>query len=268
MRVEEHQHEIDVEREDQVAILESGAAPDAARASEVDTSVAHFFELSAVIEALLHGDEIDVSALAVGEHERAAIDYLVAAITGRDHGRFVYAEDRLTMLNQALAVLQPVLAVGAVMSEIDAVDRYHALVTDVGELRDALDALSDAQEEVFAQDHPPPLARDEDDTPPADAGGDEPRPTTLVGDPEAVIVEQPTTLVGGPEALLEERPTTLVGSPEVVLEERPTTLLGGPEDAPEVSIEERASTLYDEAPIAPDAPAPDAPAKRPRTPKR
>ncbi len=243
MRVEDNQLEVEVAREDEVAALEAAAPPDRERATDVDTSALHFVELTAVIEALLHGDELDVSALQVGDHERAAIAYLAAAISGRDQGRFVYAEDRLSMLNQALAVLQPVLAVGAMMGaplrDSGAAERYHQLVADVGELRASLDGLTDAQEEVFAHPAAPPLARDEDDTPP-DAGdaGAEPRPTTLVDGPEVTPEARPSTLVGGPEVTLEARPTTLVGGPEVTLEARP-------------------STLYDEAaPAASAAPAP------------
>jgi hypothetical protein len=232
MRVEdqhEPQHGVDP-----VAQLEAGAPPDRAHAAEVDTSLAHFFELAAVIDQLMSGAEVDLAALEVGELERRALAHLLAAATGRAEGRYVLAEDRLVMLNQALAVLQPTLAVGAVAVQIDTTAIYQTVVAEVGALRATLTSLTDAQEELFAHGAVAPLRRDEDDTPPdaPDAPDDDPAvvapPSTLSDGPAVERVAAPSTLSDGPAVERVAAPSTLSDGPAVERVAAPSTLTDEP----------------------------------------
>jgi hypothetical protein len=88
-------------------------------------------------------------------HQKA-IDLLQGAVSGR-HPRdqtFIFAEDRRMMLEQSLAALQPMLAMGQFSMSLEAAsltDSFQRLVGDVNSLRHTLSKLEATQEEVEAK---------------------------------------------------------------------------------------------------------------------
>jgi hypothetical protein len=154
----------------------------------------------AVMEAMrriLGGEQIAIEELKLSKRHEVALEALITAVQGRDPrlSRFVYAEDRRTLLEQALAVLQP---------EIASVDQRSSMFDDmlknVGELRGRLDTLQDAEgEEQVIHRHEESKAesdQDEDDKPDeakedeSEIGFEEtipPRPVTTLGDPDEIF---------------------------------------------------------------------------------
>jgi hypothetical protein len=152
----------------------------------------------------------------------------------------VFAADRRSMLEQALAVLQPNLSNGE-QSQLAELRTNLDLVTKrVAVLRERLMHLEDAQDELMEGHHDSTVkaATTKPGDKPSDP--DAPRPaSTLAGPgPEVKPEAKATTLSSGPEAKREDRPTTLTTGPDVKPEARPTTLTG-----PEVKREELPSTL-------------------------
>ncbi len=144
--------ELEVQK-DQVEELEQEEQPDQVVAEEVDTSAMHFHELGEYIEALLAGEEAELELDWLTDLEREALDLLEHAIGGRrEGGSVIYAEDRLRMLNLALAALQPVLARGFETQEIEAHELYRVLVEDIADFQKSLESLSDAQEELLTRE--------------------------------------------------------------------------------------------------------------------
>ena len=177
--------------------------------------VERYFDVVGVIEALFRGDDLDDIERPAGldDAEVRALLFLRDAIRGHraDSGRLVLAEDRLQMLGQALAVLQPALAVGLDTSIPAAQDLFHHLADQLDELRHSLSSLEDAQEEMFEQDRPhveaappPPPTEEEKKAaePEAEAEVELERPSTLSGRPDEPAVERV------------ERPSTLSGEPD------------------------------------------------------
>jgi hypothetical protein len=229
--------------------LEEKEAPEAEQAEEIDTSALRFHLLASYIEALIEGNrepETDFGWL--NEVEQRGLELLAAAIGGHAHGsaRQIYAEDRMVMLEQALAALQPALAAGFESADVD-LHVYDTLVADLTELRSELASLADAQEEMRAHDTQQLLGRDDGGKPsikppakPVDAGevGDD-RPSTLAAGgpaaPDKAVV--PSTLAaGGPAA--PDKPAV------------PSTLAAGGPVAPEKPVVP--STLAAGGPVAPD----------------
>src|SRR5262249_2226873 len=147
--------------------------------------------------------------------ERQGLELAAAAIEGRTQASAapLYAEDRLLMLNQALAALQPALATGAASASLPARDLYRALVDDVASFKHDLVSLADAQQELL----PVEIGKGKRRPKPVDAGevGDE-RPSTLSGPGPAVADNDrpapPSTLSGpGPEVEKPAPPSTLSG---------------------------------------------------------
>jgi hypothetical protein len=165
----------------------------------------------------------------LGVEERAAVEVLarVARGTHEADDKVIYAEERLEMLNQALAVLQPALALGLAPELGELRDSFDELIEEVQELQEKLGRLEDAQEEMFAQDREvsaeAPDTDDKPKPPEADADDGAEKPSTLYGKPGDKPVEKP------------EVPTTLIGKPgdkPVEKAEVPTTLTGKPGDKP------------------------------------
>ena len=170
---------------------------------------------------ILEGEHIVINDLKLPQRELKALEALKTAKTGREGqlDKFVYAEDRRALLEQALAVFQPDI----VSLEKEAGQPFEELMKDVSDLREKLNVLEDAEEEIIG--HHPDNAKVETDS------DDKPKPTdddqTLTG-PERKIAKPKTSLDGGPEAKVEEKKSEL-GGPERKIEKPATSLTGGPD---------------------------------------
>ena len=115
----------------------------------------HFQQMVTLIGGIFRGDDVELEEQTeLSADERLALEVLTEVVRGKDQRdeRILYAEERLAMLNHALAVLQPTLAMALTPELAAARDQYDALVEDVTDLRDQLERLDSAQEEIFEQD--------------------------------------------------------------------------------------------------------------------
>jgi hypothetical protein len=186
-----------------------------------------------VSERQLTARSLDVSQLGLPEREAKALEALQDSVVGRKStGEPVFAEDRRELLEQALAVLQPNLTSGKPTELADLQMSMSALSTSVGELRELLESLEDAQEELIGAEEKSYFAQ-------------KPKPGKPPEDPDAP--RPPTSLTGGPEAKREDKPSMLTGGPEAKRDDKPSTLSAGPavKDEPEAP-----TTLGDAAEIA------------------
>jgi len=134
---------------------------------------------------ILDKQHLAVSALRLPQREARALEALQAAVSGRtaNTDRFVYAEDRRSLLEQSLAVLQPNLAGGDKDLLAQMHDQMAMLTRRVSEIRNELEHLEEAQEELLAHevratDAKPKSEPTEDEAPEA-----APKPPTSLGDP-------------------------------------------------------------------------------------
>jgi hypothetical protein len=151
------------------------------------------------MQRILRGETISIEDLKVSKRHEVALEALITAVQGRDPrlSRFVYAEDRRTLLEQSLAVLQPELANLDQRSSM-----FEDLLKNVGELRGRLNTLQDAEGEeqvIRAHEESKDEAdQDEDDKPDQDEDNEDeamlgfeetipPRPTTTLGDPDEIF---------------------------------------------------------------------------------
>ena len=85
--------------------------------------------------------------------EALALEALQSAVTGRDRSMntFMFAEDRKSLLEQALSVLQQNLTRGdsETLSALHA--KYDELTENVANLREELLGLEDAQDDLIVQ---------------------------------------------------------------------------------------------------------------------
>ena len=255
-----------------------------------DAELAHRGRLFDAIRLILAREQVTVSLLQLPQRETHALEFLQTAVSGRDvHlGRFVYAEDRGSMLEQALAVLQQNLTHGSPAELAELHGKFDGMSSQIAELRAELHNLDEAQDDQFEQRHheATSTATEAADKPELDEsvtgfiasalealagvagidaagmrvstlGGSErpekPRaPTTLAG-AEPVAVAKPASSLDGPEPKIERLPTTLAG-PDRTEPPKPASTLAGPE-LPEVP--KRASTLSEpERSASPSIPPP------------
>jgi len=225
--------------EDEVRALEEEQAPVLDEEHAKDVSGLSFYEIVDYIEQLLAGNDREFDHVAQMEtREARALELLRMAITGRRPHTFgmVYAEDRQVFLNQALAVLQPILALGFEAELVEGTDVYAHLVEELGDFKASLLSLENAQEEFFESDRqfaaeqPKPKPKPKPDA--GEAGGDVPRPSTLSG-PGAAVEKPvaPSTLSGpGPAVDKPVTPSTLSGpGPAVEQKPQPSTVYDGDE---------------------------------------
>jgi hypothetical protein len=221
-----HARESTVQREDERELVEAPAERlEEEREEELSDeelaarSTAYFRVVESMTQILAGDTDVDLlmDTELLAEEEREALVRFQEAVNGRVGGRDLLAETRLAELGQALAILQPTLAVGLGLAAEAAVEQFHALVDRVDALRSELVDLTDAQEELFEQD------KAKDERKPGDGDGDEnedegdddakadevdaPRVSTLTGEPAAVDEERPSTLAGGPGEPAVERPS-------------------------------------------------------------
>jgi hypothetical protein len=201
------------------------------------------------------------------QRETHALETLQAAVKGSDEkGEFIFAEDRRSLLEQALAVLQQNVTYGDPAQMAALQNKFDGLVGQVGELRAQLVNLEDAQEEIeeWHNAHERGIEPETDDKPDAQP---ETADTDVEAKPQAEKAEKKAGIIGwvsktfggskdaksgdaaagstlsnGPDAVAEKRPSTLSTGPDVVAEPRPTSLTGGPDIGPA----RKPSSLYED----------------------
>lgn len=167
---------------------------------------------------ILEGRHIVINDLALPQRELMALEALKTAVEGKDQklSRFVFADDRRDLLEQALAVLQPLLM-------HDVTTEFQDLVARIGTLRTGLKDLEDAQDELLEANRQVGVVVTDGDK------DDKPKPTS---DDD---VEWKMTLDKGPELPEVERaPTSLTGKELPAEKPVPSTLDRGGPDAPEL----------------------------------
>lgn len=170
---------------------------------------------------ILEGEHIVINDLKLSPRELKALDALQTAVRGRDGAldRFVYAEDRRALLEQALAVLQPDI----VNLEREAGQPFEDLMKEVSGLREKLNVLEDAEENIHH--HPEENAKGETDSDDKPADEDQ----SLTG-PERKVEKKKSALAEGPEVKEAPKPKSVLSEgPEVKDEKKETTLTSGPE---------------------------------------
>lgn len=209
------------------------------------------------MKQILAGDQLVVNDLKLPKRQLVALEALKTAFDGKDPrlSRFVYAEDRRTLLEQALAVLQPEIA-----SMQGAGRQFEDMISKVGTLREKLNVLEDAEEEIIegSARETAKTEGDTDDKPdnndlddpkkkrpgktkpgkkkPAEAAEDlsltgperphDKLPTTLTGAEAKQEPKGPTTLTGAEAKQEPKGPTTLTGAEVKDPPKGPTTLVG------------------------------------------
>lgn len=199
-------------------------------------------QLLTAMQMIVDKKHLNVTHLRLPQRETMALEALQAAVHGRTTNldQFVFASDRRSLLEQALAVLQPNIGAAAQQQVAAMSDELRNLTKHVGELRESLMNLEDGQDDLMSEGIYKGLR---ELAKPGDTA-DKPAPS----DPDAP--RPPSTLAkGGPEAKHEEKTTSLTTGPEAKREETATTLLGGPE----VKRAETVTTLGDPAEIAAEA---------------
>lgn len=192
--------------------------------------------LLAAMRQILSNEPLNLAHLVLPERELRALDALQMAASGKsDKHMFVYAEDRKSLLEQALAVLQPNLTASGQTSELaEMSDSLEQMTKRVAALRVKLASLEDAQDELMADEKERFLAAstgENDDKPAKPSDPDAPRPASTVQGPgpEVEWKPKPITVDKGPEAKREPFVSTLEKGADVKREE-PATTLGDPKD--------------------------------------
>jgi hypothetical protein len=228
------EHEVGLEKLDET--VEQQELPEVAGQELRDVERADGSTLLAAMRQILANSPLDIEQLVLPAREVRALDALQKAVTGKsDIHMFVFAEDRKSMLEQALAVLQPNLTASGQTSELaEMSDSLEQMTKRVAELRHRLTNLSDAQDELMADEKDrfvEAAAAETGDKPAKPSDPDAPRPASTVKGPgpEVEWKEKPITVDKGPEAKREEHASTLSKGTEVKREDKPTTL-GDPKE--------------------------------------
>lgn len=251
----ERQRETSLAQEREATARTEGELPEFAGEQSRDIERERGTRLIDAMRQLLAGEELAISQLGLPAREAKALEALKAAVTGRNEtDMFVYAEDRRSLLEQALAVLQPNLTSGKESELAEMAQSMEQLTRAVGSFREALGSLGDAQEELIGEDKKAyELAAapgDKDDKPkPKPSDPDAPRPATTLTGPERPVPAKPATTLVGPEVKPDPKPaSTLSTGPEVKAAPKPESMLStGPEVKPEPDAP---TTLGDEKEIA------------------
>jgi hypothetical protein len=219
-RETERQRESELEKEDEEELPELQSSD--------DRDTAHRADVIAAVRAILDRDHVVVDELGLPARELRALEALQAAVNGRDAklSQFVYATDRKTLLEQALAILQPNFVTGD-ERHAQLLGTYSDLIAKVADLRHGLTELSDAQDELLHAS--PELAKDASDKDDDDKNDDDtPKRSTLSDGPEAKREPSTSTLADGPEVKREPSTSTLADGPAAKDEPRGPSTLGDP----------------------------------------
>lgn len=176
-------------------------------------------DVLAAMKQILAGDSLVINDLKLPKRQLVALEALKTAVEGKDQrlSQFVYAEDRRTLLEQALAVLQPEIA-----SMQGAGKQFDEMLAKVGTLREKLNVLEDSEEELiegrvndYAKD-----GNDTDDKPdePDNSDLDDPKPAAKKADAKKPDdkTDDDQSLTGPERPVPPKGPTTL-GDPEEIL---------------------------------------------------
>jgi hypothetical protein len=197
-------------------------------------------QLLGAVRLILEEENVELSQLHVPALEMQGLIALQEAVRGKSHdlGKYVYASDRRDLLERALAVLQPDLS----RADSGTARELHAQLDDlmqrVGELREKLEDLEDAQEELLEAYQKAELeagtadAGDKPKPKPAPSDPDAPRPATTLTGPERPEAPQPATTLTGPDRPEPPPPKTTLTGPDRPEPPAPKTTLTGP-DRPE-----------------------------------
>lgn len=205
-----------------------------------DLELAHRGRLFDALQLILARGELNVGLLNLPQRETRALEFLQTAVTGRDVnlGKFVYAEDRSAMLEQALAVLQQNLTHGSSAELAELHGKFDALTSQVAELRDELVNLEEAQDDLIEhREQPKAQVDDSDDVKPPEpveldesvtgfiasalqalasitkldeTVGESARPSSLEG-PERPAKPEFASTLAGPERAEPEQPPSSLG---------------------------------------------------------
>lgn len=176
--------------------------------------------VASAMRTILAREHIVINNLPLPQRELRALEALKTAVDGRDqeiHG-FVFADDRRTLLEQALAILQPDLVA---LEQHDS-ELFHDFVQDVASLRERLGELQLAQFQPVRNRRPAPKAKpsESDDKDDKDDKADKDDDMSLTG-PEREIEKPPSSLTG-PEREAPPKPPTTLGDPaEIAAAARP-----------------------------------------------
>jgi hypothetical protein len=217
-------------------------------------------QLLGAVRMILDRQTLDLSQLRLPPLEIEGLVALQVAVEGRSHdlSQFVYASDRRDLLERALGVLQPDLTRADEGTARELRAQLDDMVHRVGELREQLLGLEDAQDELIEGRHRAAHeagAEEPGDKPkpkPKPSDPDAPKPATTLTGPERPEPASPATTLTGPARPDPARPATSLTGPERPEPARPATTLTGPE-RPEPA--RPATTL-----IGPELPAAEAPA--------
>lgn len=205
-----------------------------------DTDGGRKDQLLGLMRMIFEDKDVEIEQLALPQRETIALGALHSAVHGRrtNHETFLFAADRRSLLEQALAVLQPNL-IESLDPQLAAMSAdLRRLTHHVTQLRETLMVLEDGQDEIMAV-RPKHLAGQTVGLPvDPDVDPDAPKTSTLSSGPEAKREDRASTLSKGPEVKREDRASTLSRGPEVKRETPPTSL-GDPAE-----IEEAARTPW------------------------
>jgi hypothetical protein len=227
-RAQERKRESELIEDDEEQLYDLDGTP------EYDRDEQRSGVVAGAMRRILQREHLVLADLGLEQRDLRALEALKTAADGREkRDGFVYAEDRSALLEQALAVLQPELA----MLVESGGDELAILVREVGALRERLEQLEEAQEEVEAQrtDEAKAEAGDTDEKPDDDTSLDGPerkidKPKSSLSGPERKEEPKPASTLSGPERKEEPKPTSSLGGPERKEEPKPPTTLGDPKE--------------------------------------
>jgi len=205
------------EKETHVKHEEEELLPDAGEQAR-DLDQARSGMLLGAMRMILEKQHLAVSSLRLPQREERALAALQAAVSGRTSNtdRFVYAEDRRSLLEQALAVLQPNLAGGdkALLAEMH--EQMSMLTRRVSQIRSELEHLEEGQDELIAHELRADKAEagDTDDKPkPTPTEPDAPKPASTLNGPDIKAAPRPPSSLVGPDLKEAPKPPTSLGDP-------------------------------------------------------
>ncbi|HSR97255.1 MAG TPA: hypothetical protein VLM79_09405 [Kofleriaceae bacterium] len=202
-------------------------------------------DLLGAVRMILDGQEVQLSSLDLPELEMEGLIALQVAVEGKSHdlSQFVYASDRRDLLERALGVLQPEFSRSDDGAAREMRAQLDDMVTRVGELRERLLDLEDAQDELIearAKDGMEAATDTSDKPKPKPSDPDAPRPATTLTGPDLPEAKPLTTTLTGPDLPAPKPLATTLTGPDLPEAKSPATTLTGP-DLPEA--ERPASTL-------------------------
>lgn len=220
-----------------------------------DVGMDHRSHLLDALQLILAGEHVNLGLLYLPQRETLALEALHAAVHGSDSvGEFVFAEDRRSLLEQALAVLQANLTYGEPAQLAELQSKFGLMAGQLAELREQLTNLEDAQEERDEFHNAAKLRSEDSDGEQDDDEKPKPKPKPADGDKEPTLAEFVSTLTG-PALAEPAKPASMLEGPARPEPAKQPSTLAGPELP---AAPPHVSTLTDEPP-----PTSDRKAKKP-----